>query len=127
MCGEVEDTDSDNPNNRIYHTCISKRSLSNPARRKRGQNFLQPGTSKKHKPGASGAKKPRKRLDLGEKLQIAELLEQKVPYTEIARRFGCGTTAVGSAKQQRETLKAAGGESVTRRRLTRICRSFLAP
>ena len=107
MCGEVEDTDSDNPNNRICHTCISKRSLPNPPKRKQGQDFLQPGTSKKHKPGASGAKKPRKRLDLGEKLQIAELLEQKVPYTEIARRFGCGTTAVGSVKQQRETLKAA--------------------
>ena len=30
-----------------------------------------------------------------------------MPYTEIARRFGCGTTAVGSVKQQRETLKAA--------------------
>ena len=107
MCGEVEDIDSNNPNNRTCHTCISKRSLSNPAKRKQGQDFLQPGTSKKHKPGAFGAKKPRKRLDLGEKLQIAELLEQKVPYTEIARRFGCGTTAVGLVKQQRETLKAA--------------------
>ena len=107
MCGEVEGTDSDNPNNHICHTCISKRSLSNPAKRKEGQDVLQPGTSKKHKPGASGAKKIRKRLDLGEKLQIAELLEQKVLYTEIARRFGCGTTAVGSVKQQRETLKAA--------------------
>ena len=39
MCGEVEDTDSDNPNNRICHTCISKRSLSNPAKRKQGQDF----------------------------------------------------------------------------------------
>ena len=107
ICGEVEDTDSDNPNNRICNTCTSKRSLSDPAKRKQRQDVLQPGTSKKHKPGASGAKKPRKRLDLGEKLQIAELLEQKVPYTEIVRRFGCGTTAVGSVKQQRETLKAA--------------------
>ena len=40
MCGEVEDTDSDNPNNRICHTCISKRSLSNPAKRKQGQDFF---------------------------------------------------------------------------------------
>ena len=111
MCGEVEDTDSDNPNNHICHTCISKRSLSNPAKRKQGQDFIQPGTSKKHKPGASGVRceeAPKAARPWGNtKLQIAELLEQKVPYTEIARRFGCGTTAVGSVKQQRETLKAA--------------------
>ena len=41
LCGELEDG-SDTPTHRICHTCISKRSPSNSAKRKEGQGFLQP-------------------------------------------------------------------------------------
>ena len=80
MCGEVEDTDSDSPNNRICHTCISKRSLSNPVKRKQGQYFLQPGTSKKHKPGASGAS--------GAKGAGGESVTAPPPYSDLSEFFG---------------------------------------
>ena len=87
MCGEVEDTDSDNPNNRICHTCISKRSLSNPAKRKQGQDFLQPGTSKKHKPGASGAGKELN--DAGEVESAGgESVLAPPPYSDLSEFFG---------------------------------------
>ena len=104
-CGEVEDLDGDNDNHRICHKCISNRSLSNPAKRKQGQDFVLPRASKKAA-GAAGAKKPRKRLSLGEKLEVLALLDEKVSYAEIARRHGCGTTAIGTVKSQRKTLKA---------------------
>ena len=109
ICGEVEDPDGDSPAHRICHTCISKRSLSNPAKRKQGQGsqgFVLPGAATK-KSRASGATKPRKRLNLGEKLEVLELLDKKVSYADTSRRYGCGTTAVGTRKAQRETLKAA--------------------
>ena len=87
MCGEVEDTDSDNPNNRICHTCISKRSLSNSAKRKQGQDFLQPGTSKKHKPGASGAGKELN--DAGEVESAGgESVTAPPPYSDLSEFFG---------------------------------------
>ena len=65
ICSEVEDPDGDSPTHRICHTCISKRSLSNPAKCKRGQGsqgFVLPGAATK-KSRASGATKPRKRLN----------------------------------------------------------------
>ena len=96
-CGEVEDPDGDNDNHRICHTCTSNRSLLNPAKRKQGQDFVRPRASKKTS-GAAGAKKPRKRLNLGEKLEVLALLDGKVSYAEIARRYGCGTTAIGTVK-----------------------------
>ena len=76
ICSEVEDPDGDSPSHRICHTCISKqRSLSNPAKRKQGQGsqgFVLPGAATK-KPRASGATKPRKRLNLGEKLEVLDM------------------------------------------------------
>ena len=48
LCGEVEDG-SGTPTHRICHTCISKRSPSNSAKRKEGQGFLQPDARKKKK------------------------------------------------------------------------------
>ena len=69
ICGEVEDLGGDSPTHRICHTCISNRNLSNPAKRKQGQGFVLPRASK-NKSGASGAKKPRKRLNLGGKLEV---------------------------------------------------------
>ena len=96
-CSEVEDPDGDNDNHRICHTCISNRSLSNPAKRKQGQDFVLPRASKKTS-GAAGAKKPRKRLNLGEKLEALALLDGKVSYAEIARRYGCCTTAIGTVE-----------------------------
>ena len=97
-CSEVEDPGGDNDNHRICHTCISNnRSLSNPAKRKQEQDFVLPRASKKTS-GAAGAKKPRKRLNLGEKLEALALLDGKVSYAEIARRYGCGTTAIGTVE-----------------------------
>ena len=63
LCGEVEDG-SDTPTHRICHTCISKRSPSNSAKRKEGQGFLQPDARKKKKTQESGS---RKRLSFEEK------------------------------------------------------------
>ncbi|CAN0298812.1 unnamed protein product, partial [Pylaiella littoralis] len=109
LCGEVEDPDG-NDNHRICHTCFSKRSnLSNAAKRKQEQgSLLQQGASKKINPGAS---KPRRRLDLGEKLEVLKLLDQKVSRVEISRRFGCGPTAIGSIRRERKTLEAAAASS----------------
>ena len=63
LCGEVEEG-SDTPTHRICHTCISKRSPSNSAKRKEGQGFLQPDARKKKKTQESGS---RKRLSFEEK------------------------------------------------------------
>ena len=104
ICGEVEDPDGDSPTHRICHTCISNRSLSNSIKRKQGQGFVLPGASK-NKSDASGAKKLRKRLNLGERLKVLELLDNKVSYAEIARRYGYGTTAVG-------TVESVGGRKL---------------
>ena len=85
ICGEVEDPDGDGPTHRICHTCISNRNLSNPAKHKQDQCCVLQRASK-NKSGASGAKKPRKRLNLGEKLEVLALLDKKVSYADIARR-----------------------------------------
>ena len=83
ICGEVEDLDGDSPTHRICHTCISKRSLSNPAMRKQGQGyqgFVLPGAATE-KSRASGATKPRKSAG-GRKLVAPP------PYTELSGFFG---------------------------------------
>lgn len=103
MCGEVEDG-SDTPTHRICHTCISKRSPSNSAKRKEGQGFLQPDARKKKKTQESGS---RKRLSFEEKLEIIKLLDSKVARPEVARRFGCGITAIASVKREKAALEAA--------------------
>ena len=151
LCGEVEDG-SDTPTHRICHTCISKRSPSNSAKRKEGQGFLQPDARKKKKTQESGS---RKRLSFEEKLEIIELLDSKVARPEVARRFGCGITAIASVKRAADakdalTERMAGivaeeidpsddekeldesGDAESggvgrwrRRRLTRICRRVL--
>ena len=103
LCGEVEDG-SDTPTHRICHTCISKRSPSNSAKRKEGQGFLQPDARKKKKTQESGS---RKRLSFEEKLEIIKLLDSKVARPEVARRFGCGITAIASVKREKAALEAA--------------------
>ena len=103
LCGEVEDG-SDTPTHRICHTCISKRSPSNSAKRKEGQGFLQPDARKKKKTQESGS---RKRLSFEEKLEIIKLLHSKVARPEVARRFGCGITAIASVKREKAALEAA--------------------
>ena len=72
-CGEVEDPDGDN--DRICHTCISNRSLSNPAKRKQGQDFVLPRASKKTS-SAAGAKKPRNSI-LGENLRFSRFWTER--------------------------------------------------
>ena len=96
ICGEVEDPDGDSLTHRICHTCISNRNLSNPAKRKHGQGFVLPRASK-NKSGASGAKKPRKRLNLGEKLEVLALLDKKVELgeqEEVVKALSADTEAV---------------------------------
>ena len=102
LCGEVEDG-SDTPTHRICHTCISKRSPSNSAKRKEGQGFLQPDARKKKKTQESGS---RKRLSFEEKLEIIKLLNSKVARPEVARRFGCGITAIASVKRAADAKDA---------------------
>ena len=102
LCGEVEDG-SDTPTHRICHTCISKRSPSNSAKRKEGQGFLQPDERKKKKTQESGS---RKRLSFEEKLEIIKLLDSKVARPEVARRFGCGITAIASVKRAADAKDA---------------------
>ena len=102
LCGEVEDG-SDTPTHRICHTCISKRSPSNSAKRKEGQGFLQPDARKKKKTQESGS---RKRLSFEEKLEIIKLLDSKVARPEVARRFGCGITAIASVKRAADAKDA---------------------
>lgn len=114
ICGEVEDPD-DTPTHRICQTCISKRRLSNPPKRKQGhgllqRGFLQPGPSKASKTNAGG-KKPRKRLDLGQKLEILDLLDSKVTYAEIKRRYSCGDTQIGTVRSDKEALRAAAASN----------------
>ena len=103
LCGEVE-YGSDTPTHRICHTCISKRSPSNSAKRKEGQGSLQPDARKKKKTQESGS---RKRLSFEEKLEIIKLLDSKVARPEVARRFGCGITAIASVKREKAALEAA--------------------
>ena len=111
LCGEVEDG-SDTPTHRICHTCISKRSPSNSAKRKEGQGFLQPDARKKKKTQESGS---RKRLSFEEKLEIIKLLDSKVARPEVARRFGCGITAIASVKREKAALAADAKDALTER------------
>ena len=47
---------------------------------------------------ASSASASLKRLTLAQKLEVLKLLDEKVSYAEIARRFGYGTSAIGTIK-----------------------------
>ena len=69
-CGEVEDPDGDNDNHRICHTCISNRSLSNPAKRKQGQDFVLPRASRKQ-PVQPMRRSPGRGSTLGENLRFS--------------------------------------------------------
>ena len=101
LCGEVEDG-SDTPTHHICHTCISKRSPSNSAKRKEGQGFLQPDARKKK----TQESESRKRLSFEEKLEIIKVLDSKVARPEVARRFGCGITAIASVKRTADAKDA---------------------
>ncbi|CAN0500057.1 unnamed protein product, partial [Ectocarpus sp. 12 AP-2014] len=67
--------------------------------------FLAPGARKKTT-RAAAAQQPRTRLNFGQKLEVLKLLDKKVAHSEIARRFSCGTTAIGTIKKNRATLLA---------------------
>ena len=88
LCGEVEDG-SDTPTHRICHTCISKRSPSNSAKRKEGQGFLQPDARKKKKTQESGS---RKRQELNESGDAesggGRKVEAPPPYSDLSSCFG---------------------------------------
>ena len=111
MCGEQEEGESEM--HRICTPCLDKKqkgsggSSNQPKRRSPASAFLQQGASKKK---ASSASASRKRLTLAQKLEVLKLLDQKVSYAEIARRFGCGTTAIGTIKQERSKLDGGCGK-----------------
>ena len=68
------------------------------------------GTSKKY--ASDSKRKSRTRLNFGQKIEILELLREKVTYGEIARRFKCGATAIGKIAKERTALEedhALGG------------------
>ena len=99
MCGEQEEGESEM--HRICDPCPDKKqqgsggSSNQPKRRPPASAFLQQGASKKK---ASSASASRKRLTLAQKLEVLKLLDEKVSYAEIARRFGYGTSAIGTIK-----------------------------
>lgn len=48
--------------------------------------------------------KPRKRLALGLKIEVLELLLKKVSHSEIARRYGCSMRTVSSIAHNKVTI-----------------------
>ena len=103
ICG---DPDDDEEVNRICEPCAAaKKSTSstndhsNAAKRKEGGGILQQSAPKKRKG------ETRKRLTLGQKREILQLLDQKVSRVEVARRFNCGVSTVGDIKKDRATLQ----------------------
>ena len=50
---------------------------------------------------------PASGLSFEEKLEIIKLLDSKVARPEVARRFGCGITAIASVKREKAALEAA--------------------
>ena len=92
ICG---DPDDDEEVNRICEPCAAaKKSTSstndhsNAAKRKEGGGILQQSAPKKRKG------ETRKRLTLGQKREILQLLDHKVSRVEVARRFNCGVSTV---------------------------------
>ena len=112
MCGEQE-VESE-MHRIICNPCLDKKqkgsggSSNQPERPSHASAFLQQGASKKKTSSASAS---RKRLTLAQKLEVLKLLDQKVSYAEIARRFGCGTTAIGTIKQERLKLEGDAASS----------------
>ena len=103
ICG---DPDDDEEVNRICEPCAAaKKSTSstnehsNAAKRKEGGGILQQSAPKKRKG------ETRKRLTLGQKREILQLLDQKVSRVEVARRFNCGVSTVGDIEKDRATLQ----------------------
>ena len=106
ICGEIQNPDDDEEVNRICEPCAAaKKSTSstndhsNAAKRKEGGGILQQSAPKKRKG------ETRKRLTLGQKREILQLLDQKVSRVEVARRFNCGVSTVGDIKEDRVTLQ----------------------
>ena len=90
ICGEIQNPDDDEEVNRIYEPCAaankstsSTNDHSNAAKRKERGGILQQSAPKKRKG------ETRKRLTLGQKREILQLLDQKVSRVEVARRFNC--------------------------------------
>ena len=91
--------------NRICEPCAAaKKSTSgtndhsNAAKRKEGGGILQQSAPKKRKG------ETRKRLALGQKREILQLLDQKVSRVEVARRFNCGVSTVGDINRVHSCL-----------------------
>ena len=74
--------DGDTPSQRICQPCISKHGLSNQAKHKQAQEFLQPGVSKKKKSSESAG---------GGKLMAPP------PYSDLSLAFGLLEEKAGSA------------------------------
>ena len=89
LCGEVEDG-SDTPTHRICHTCISKRSPSNSAKRKEGQGFLQPDARKKKKTQEIDPSDDEKELNESGDAESGggRKVEAPPPYSDLSSCFG---------------------------------------
>ena len=136
VCGQVveEDLDSDNPLRRICPACSAGNGVSNtgtPGKGKAGTQQRGRGSpGQQHNPQTNvGSAKARTHLTPEQKLEMLELLAQKVSHAELARRFGCSVRTVSNvgrksaaagaadaaAAQAAALAEAAAAEAVARR------------
>lgn len=112
ICGEPEDVEADTEMHRICTPCLAKKqkaadsSKQSTKRASPASGFLKAGAAAKKKPPA--AKGTRTRLDFSQKLEIIKLLDSKVTYSEIERRYNCSTSAIGLIKRERKKLEEQG-------------------
>lgn len=121
VCGQVveEDADSDNPLRRICPTCSTpaagsdddvSRVVSTKGKRKAGAKQHGRGPGQHHAQPNDGSKS-RTQLTRGQKLEILELLTQKMSHAELARRYKCSARTVSNVAQKREELEAEASSS----------------
>ncbi|CAN0182990.1 unnamed protein product [Ectocarpus sp. 4 AP-2014] len=115
MCGEVEVLDGIEMH-RTCHACASKNMqapppVPNPPKRKEAEGGVLPPSGVQKKPRAAGASGTRMRLNFGQKLEVLNLSDQGVGSAELARRFKCGTAAIGTIKRNRASLEADAAAS----------------
>lgn len=116
VCGQVveEDSDSDNPLRRICPACSAGNGggVSNtgtPGKGKAGAQQRGRGSpGQQHHPQPNdGSGKARTHLTPAQKLEMLELLAQKVSHAELARRFGCSVRTVSNVGRKSAALGAA--------------------
>ncbi|CAN0079347.1 unnamed protein product, partial [Laminaria digitata] len=120
VCGQVVDdeSDTDNPLRRICPTCSTtaaggddddvSRTIIKGKRKAGAKQAKQRarGAGQLHPQPNDGSKSSRTQLTLGQKLEMLELLTQKMSHAELARRYKCSARTVSNVAQKREELEA---------------------